>query len=176
MNSVNQKMYTWVKEVVVGLNLCPFAKRPLEEDSIRFINYETAGEKEMFFSFLDEVEFLQNHLDISTTIVSFPHASSDFREFYDFSLTVEMQLEKLGIHEEFQVVCFHPQFVFEGVEADARANYVNRSPYPMLHLLRNIDIEMAIKSPEEGKKISVNNEKMLNSLDDAQLNKLLTYL
>jgi len=45
-----------------------------------------------------------------------------------------------------QVASFHPDYQFEGTDADDVDNFSNRSPYPTLHLLREESIERAVES------------------------------
>jgi uncharacterized protein len=42
------------------------------------------------------------------------------------------------------VASFHPQFQFDGTEADDVTNATNRAPYPTLHLLREDSVERAV--------------------------------
>lgn len=52
----------------------------------------------------------------------------------------------------YQVASFHPEYVFADSPMDDPANYTNRSPYPMLHILREASIAKAIShytSPEK---------------------------
>jgi hypothetical protein len=52
----------------------------------------------------------------------------------------------------YQVASFHPLYRFAGSANDDAANYTNRSPYPMLHLLREESIELALErfpNPEQ---------------------------
>ena len=45
----------------------------------------------------------------------------------------------------YQIASFHPRYCFEGAGTDDAANYTNRSPYPMLHLLRESRVEVALE-------------------------------
>jgi hypothetical protein len=44
------------------------------------------------------------------------------------------------------VATFHPQFQFADTQPDDIENYTNRSPYPILHLLREDSIDRAVES------------------------------
>ena len=43
-----------------------------------------------------------------------------------------------------QVASFHPRYQFAGTDADDVTNYTNRSPFPLLHLLREESVERAV--------------------------------
>ena len=56
----------------------------------------------------------------------------------------ENKLEtKLG--ESFQLVPFHPKFEFQESTPTAVDNYTNRSPYPTFHILREEEVDYAVK-------------------------------
>jgi hypothetical protein len=165
---VKESVEQWLEKIIIGLNLCPFAKKPYLANSIRIQNTQTNDENEMIQFFLDELDYIQNNKSLSTSLVVFQNASLDFLNFYDLFSLMEDLIEQLKLQHEFQVVCFHPQFIFENTEPDKRINVVNRSPYPLIHILRSIEIENALNSPEEGEKISFSNEKLLDSMSDAE--------
>ncbi len=59
--------------------------------------------------------------------------TSSYNDFLDIADALLDELELAGV---IQIASFHPQYRFEGTMKDAIENYTNRSPYPMLHLLR----------------------------------------
>ena len=48
----------WVESFVVGLNLCPFAKRELLQGSIRFVTTRASTEEELLVVLRYELELL----------------------------------------------------------------------------------------------------------------------
>ncbi len=93
-------------------------------------------------------------------------------DFYHLVQDLEEMLEEAGLNSTFQLVAFHPGFVFEGGEANGRANLLNRSPFPTLHILRFSDIEDLNLSKAEAREISLRNERKLNELDESSLRSL----
>lgn len=156
----------WLRKTIIGLNLCPFAKRPFENNQIRLISTESTDDESQVKFFLDEISILQTNKKISTSLLIFENASKDFQNFYDLSGLFEDLIEQLQLSQEFQIVCFHPKFVFEKTDHNARVNYVNRSPLPLIHIIRSFEVESALSSPQEGEQISFNNEKTLSNLSD----------
>ena len=53
-------------------------------------------------------------------------------------------LRNNGYDGVFQIASLHPQYEFAGSDPDDVANYTNRAPYPMLHLLRESSIDRAV--------------------------------
>lgn len=169
----------WLKDIVVELNLCPFAKSPFERGLVRVSESMGSNEEDIFNDFFNELEYL-NEADsnkISTTLLFFSKLEKNFFEFNDFVGELEEMLEKENLSSIFQLIVFHPEFVFVDTEFNARGNYVNRSPFPTIHIVRSAEMEMAIKeSLQNGEKISFMNDQKLSQLSEDEFNKLFHYL
>lgn len=168
----------WLEQIVLGLDLCPFARIPYERGLIRTVVCVDHEEENQLGFFLSELEYLnQNEPSVvSTTLLVYPKASADFREFNDFVGDLEFMLEEAGLADVFQLVAFHPRFVFEETPFDHRGNLVNRSPFPILHILRSEEIARALKNPKDGEIISFNNDKKLHELSPEAVAQLFYYL
>lgn len=167
----------WLQDVIVGLNLCPFAKAPWEKGLIRIQASRATDEEQILQAFLDELNELQMHRpsEISTTLLCFTDYQGDFITFNNLVGSCELILEELGLDELFQLVAFHPNFQFANLTADARANLVNSSPMPLIHIIRKMEIAQVIKEMNDGEKISYANEKRLEQLELADLKKLFPW-
>jgi hypothetical protein len=168
MNKCEQIIDNWLAKTIIGLNLCPFAKQPYQENQIRITSSSLPDEDSQIKFFLDELAILQSDSDISTALVVFENGNSDFYNFYNLTGLLEDMIDQLKLADEFQLVVFHPKFLFENTVSSERVNFVNRSPYPLIHIIRSIDIENALSSPQEGEKISFNNEETLKKLTNAE--------
>jgi len=72
-------------------------------------------------------------------------------DFNDFLDVADGLLEELELDGILQVASFHPDFQFDGTEIDDIENYTNRSPYPVMHLLREESIDRAVDAfPDAG--------------------------
>lgn len=161
----------WLKEVVVGLNLCPFAKAPLENNAIEVVSCKL---DDLFNVFTLELEKL-NDQSFETSLIVLEN-SLDFVSFYDEFTTLEQTLEDNALEEYFQLVAFHPEFVFQGLEFDDLANFVNRSPYPTIHILKKSSFDMLNLAENAGEEISFSNERLLKSLSSEKLKQLFPWL
>ena len=168
----------WVQEVIIGLNLCPFAKPVFESDRIRFAETEALTIEEAGDFFLDELAIIQNApaSEISTTLISFPKWPISFYDFNDFVGWAEGILEEVNLDEHFQLVVFHPEFHFDELELHDRANLVNKSPVPVIHILRTIEVEMVLKNIKDGENISFVNQERLESMTEEEIRKYFPYL
>lgn len=168
----------WLENIVLGLDLCPFARIPYQKGQIRVVECEAADEDQQLGFFLEELDLLHQSVptDISTTIIAYPKGSADFYEFNDFVGDLESLLEEAELSDLYQLVAFHPKFVFVDTDFDHLGNYVNRSPFPILHILRSEEITRALKNPQDGEIISFNNDKKLHEISQETFDQLFYYL
>jgi uncharacterized protein len=99
-----------------------------------------------------------------TTLLIHPWALNDFLEYNDFLDVCEATVAALGLEGELQVASFHPHYRFAGTQSDDIENYTNRSPYPMLHLLREASVERAIAAVGDTAEICRRNIRTLREL------------
>ena len=58
----------WVEDLVVGLNLCPFAKRELLANRVRFFVSEAETEEQLLMDLHSELNLLNEDAGIETTL------------------------------------------------------------------------------------------------------------
>ena len=102
-----------------------------------------------------------------TTLLIHPGVLTDFLEYNDFLDVCEAAVVELDLEGELQVASFHPQYRFAGTQAEDIENYTNRSPYPMLHLLREASIERAIAAVPDTDEIYRRNIRTMRKLGHA---------
>lgn len=166
----------WIEEIIIGLDLCPFAKIPYQNGLVRLSLCETIRENEQKDFFLDELDLLQQTSNkiLSTSLLAFNNDKKNFEDFNDFVGDCEELLIEAGLEEHFQLVFFHPQFRFENTDPDECSNWVGRSPYPVIHILRNAEIEMSIRHFDFS--IPESNKEKLKALSQDDLQKLFFFL
>jgi hypothetical protein len=157
---------TWLEKAVIGLNLCPFAKAVHVKNQIRFV-VSAAREIEALLPEL-ETELQALHAadpdTVDTTLLILPAALQDFMDYNDFLEVADQMLERLDLVGEIQIASFHPQYQFADSAADDIENYTNRSPYPILHLLRESSIERAVEAFPDAEMIFEKNMETLRKL------------
>lgn len=136
----------WLESVVIDLNLCPFAKRELVKERIRFVVTEASTEDALLMALHDELRVLDADDSVATTLLIHPTALQDFYQYNEFLGDADGLLAHLGYEGTYQVASFHPDYQFGGTEPEDVENYTNRSPYPMLHLLREDQLAEVIDS------------------------------
>lgn len=164
---------TWLKSVIIEYSICPFAKRELERGSIYFsVNHDTDIEQ-CLLHLIDECDRLNTEPDIETTLLIYADAFTEFDDYLDFLEIAESLLIEQGYEGTYQLASFHPNYCFQGSDPDDAANYTNRSPYPMLHLLRETSIEQAVASHPDPENIPQHNIELTRRLGLAKMQALL---
>jgi hypothetical protein len=163
----------WVDTVVIGLELCPFARRERECKSIRFTVKEATTQEALLFDLHSEIEILKGAPDIETTLMIHPCVLEDFKEFNDFLSLADSWIDAQGLTGEFQIASFHPEYGFSDTEPEDVVNYTNRSPYPILHILREESLERAIAGYQGIEAVPERNCQLLRELGSERMKALL---
>ena len=136
----------WLERAVIGLNLCPFAKAVHVKKQIRYVVCAATTPTSLCEALLVELQRLADCRadEIDTTLLIHPGVLADFLDYNDFLDVAVGALQDLRLEGVLQIASFHPQYQFAGTPVDDITNYTNRSPYPMLHLLREESIDRAV--------------------------------
>ena len=142
--------------MVIGCNFCPFAAREVKKDSIRFEVIE--GNKAFVLLALTEVlKKMDAETEIETMFLLLPQNFDRFMDYLKLTEGADALVKKSGYEGIYQVASFHPDYLFAGSSMNDAANYTNRSPYPMLHILREESVSRAIDSYPDTHKIPEKN-------------------
>jgi hypothetical protein len=136
----------WVERVVIGLNLCPFAKAVQVKRRIRYAVTAAVSADQLLSELEHELEVLiaADAVAVETTLLIHPLAMGEFIDYHFFMDEAVAALRRLGIVGMLQIAGFHPQYRFAGTDSDDMSNFTNRSPHPMLHLLRESSVQSAV--------------------------------
>lgn len=139
---------TWLEKAVIGLNLCPFAKAVHLHDRIRYFVSGARTEAQLLEDLMAELRALHaaDPALCETTLLIHPHVLAGFSDYNEFLGRADAAVCELGLEGVMQVASFHPEYQFEDAGPHDIENYTNRSPYPMLHLLRESSVERAVTS------------------------------
>jgi hypothetical protein len=126
----------------------------------------------------DEVMLLEETPadELETTLVVLPEALPEFLEFNQFLGLAEQLLIDSGWQGVFQIASFHPHYQFDGTLPDAAENLTNRSPYPVLHLLREESLAKAVAAYPDTQAIPERNIQRMRDLSDEQKLRIFPYL
>jgi len=156
----------WIERAVIGLNLCPFARMPFQQGRVRFRVSQAHDAEDVLDDLCGELQSLHaaDPLDCETTLLILPHAFADFLDFNDFLDQADAAIDVLRLEGEIQVASFHPDFCFADTAPDDIENCTNRSPCPILHLLREDSIERAVTAVADSEDIYRRNVETLRRL------------
>jgi hypothetical protein len=156
----------WLERAVIGQQLCPFAAAPYLRDRVRFQVSAQRTTTGLLDDLRRELQILQaaDPLQCETTLLIHPQVLTDFLDYNDFLDECDAAVEELGLEGELQVASFHPDYRFAGARAQDITNFTNRSPYPMLHLLREASVARAVASFPDIEEIGPKNMETLRRL------------
>jgi uncharacterized protein len=156
----------WLEKAVVGLRLCPFAAVPFAREQIRyFVSGErtTDGLTQELTGELEHLHATDSQL-CETTLLIHPYVLNDFADYNQFLDEADAAIAALDLGGELQIASFHPDYRFAGSAPSDVQNCSNRSPYPMLHLLREASVTRAVAAYPEIDEIGKRNQATLLAL------------
>jgi uncharacterized protein len=138
----------WIERAVIGLNLCPFARSVFETGGVRCVVSAARTEDELVADL--DVELRRLHgvdaTECETALLIHPHVLQGFFDYNDFLDIADATLDALDLGDVIQIASFHPAYQFADTSPDDVENCTNRSPFPMLHLLRQASVDRAVAS------------------------------
>ena len=165
----------WVSDFVIGLGICPFAQHPFEHGLIDFQVYPGLDIEECLTFLSSELTRLDIAAPtiIETTLIVLPALVPEFEDYLDLLDQADDTLVNLKLEGIFQIASFHPQYQFGGSEKTDISNHTNRSPYPMIHLLREDSVYEAAKRHPDVDGIPDRNIRLLESMDAEEVRRYL---
>ncbi|OLQ88472.1 hypothetical protein BIY22_09970 [Vibrio panuliri] len=173
-NQVNQ----WLNDVVIGLNLCPFAAKPQRNNQIEIIVSAAQNDEALLEDIFNQLLHLEHTPveELETTLVVAPHMLDDFWDYNLFIDWVEGIIHQQGWDGIFQVATFHPDYCFADSEPEDASNLTNRAPYPIFHLIREASLEHVLKHYPNPELIPETNIARVGALTPAERAQLFPYL
>lgn len=166
----------WLNRFIIAFNICPFARREQQRNTIRYRVSHTDRTETALETLIEECRFLDENSETETTLLIFPIGFKDFDDYLDMLDIAERLLHAQRYEGIYQLASFHPDYCFEmasELEQDDPANYTNRSPYPMLHIIRESSIERAVATSPDPENIPARNIKLTRELGLEKLQALL---
>ncbi|CAE6944846.1 hypothetical protein ACOMICROBIO_GDFFDHBD_03271 [Vibrio sp. B1REV9] len=178
INTITQQVDQWLNDVVIGLNLCPFAAKPQRNKQIKIFVSEANQEETLLEDILLQLIELNNTepKKLETTLVVVPNMLQDFWDYNFFIDWVEGLIKQQDWEGIFQVATFHPDYCFGGSEPGDDENLTNRSPYPVFHLIREESMEKVLKHYPDPESIPDTNIARVSALTKEERKNLFPYL
>ena len=161
---------------MIGLNLCPFAKAVHVRGQIHWaISPATTLEGVLSNLQIELTALVQaDPAERDTTLLVTSEALNDFLDMLDLLEQADRMLRRMGMEGVIQIASFHPNYQFAGTRADDIENFTNRSPYPVLHLLREESVDQAVAAFPDARAIYETNIGTLKRLGHEGWRQLLS--
>jgi hypothetical protein len=175
---VEQHTRAWLDSFVVGLNLCPFARPVIAADGLRLVVCDSGKLEDIAALYLYELDLIcqSPESDIATSLLVLPSGLEDFETYLDFVDNANHLLADQGLAGTIQLASFHPQYQFDGEPEEASSHFTNRSPYPMIHFLREDMMERLLQDFPNPEQIPQRNIETLQAIETAELQRRLDNL
>jgi hypothetical protein len=157
LQQVATQTENWVKQVIMKFNICPFARREVERASIRYAVIDESKLDKVLQALVQECVYLDEHKEVETTLFILPRGFEGFYPYLDLVDIATDLLFEQGYEGQYQLASFHPDYCFDGEAQDSAANYTNRSPYPTLHIIREVSMELALANYDDPETIPERN-------------------
>lgn len=170
---VQAEIDLWIQKFIIGLNFCPFAKKEIERQTVRYKISKTEQVNDALTCLLDEIALLEQQSEIQTSLLIFPCGFQIFDQYLELLNRADVLISQGGYSGIYQLASFHPDYCFADVDPSDPANFTNRSPYPILHILRESSIEAVLKRYPNPESIPENNINKARELGTEYLKGLL---
>ncbi len=166
----------WVETFVVARDVCPFAGREVARDSVRYVAVPADDPEAALLALFDECRHLDATPEVETTLLVLTPGLEAFEDYLDLLEVAEALLAEQGYEGTYQLASFHPEYVFADAEPEDPANFTNRSPFPMWHLLREAGLERALNHHPDPASIPARNIAAMRELGHDVLSDALARL
>ncbi len=178
MPSIEHSVERWLQDVVIGLNLCPFAAKPQRKQQVRMSVSAARTEEQLLQDLHAELVLLDDSTPerLETTLLIVANMLAEFADYNQFLNLADALLLQHDWQGQYQIASFHPNYQFAGTDSDDAENLTNRSPYPILHILREASIEKALQNYPSPEQIPSKNIYTVNRLTLSERRKCFPYL
>ncbi|MDC0611624.1 DUF1415 domain-containing protein [Vibrio sp.] len=174
---IEQQVEKWLDDVVIGLNLCPFAAKPRRNGQIKIRISNAKNDEQLLNDIIEEFTLLDNltATDLETTLVVTPNYCESFDDYLEIVDWLEAIIDQQW-RGTYQLATFHPDYYFDGTDPDDDENLTNRSPFPVFHLIREASMEKVLKHYPNPEAIPDTNIETVSNLTESQRQELFGYL
>ncbi|MCC5791928.1 MAG: DUF1415 domain-containing protein [Legionellaceae bacterium] len=170
---IKAQVLHWVRSFIVKLHICPFASHVLTENRLGIKVSAAESLEEALEELMRAIYHLDEDIHEETTLLIFPYLFADFSEYLDYVGMAENLLSMESYDGIYQLATFHPDYVFADVSNEDVSNYTNRSPYPMVHILRESSLDKAIAFYGDTESIPAKNIQLMHQLGLDKIQQLM---
>ena len=164
----------WILDVVVGCGFCPFAAKEIKRGSVHYEVLQQSDKSSALTAMILLLHKMDGDDQIETALLIMPEGFKSFDIYLQLTEMADILLTKEKYEGIYQVAGFHPRYLFAGSNDNDAANYTNRSPYPMLHFLREASVSKAVDSYPDIEEVPNRNIRFANDKGIEHMKTLLT--
>lgn len=161
--AVVEQTKAWLKDIIIGLNFCPFAKKEFVNNTIEYQTSSCGQVKVALQELIAQCQYLVENPKAETTLLIFERGFKQFDSYLQLLDYASQLIDDSGYEGVFQLASFHPYYCFEGEAYDDAANFTNRSPFPMIHIIREKSMEKVLRLYKNPENIPINNVNLARS-------------
>ena len=166
------RVHHWVEKAVIGLDLCPFARSVYAQNKLRCVVSESEQVDELMLDLYQQCQYLIDTPNIDTTLLIIPHQLQEFADFNQMLDQADALITNYEWTGVFQIASFHPGYQFNNTSIDDRENWSNRSPFPILHILRESSVERALSGYAHPERIPQANIRTLAAIEVTEFDRI----
>lgn len=163
----------WLSNVIIEHSICPFAQREFDNNRIHYEIIESTQLEAQLEHLILQCEALDKDSHRETSLLIFPSSLFEFEAYLDTLEIATELMAKQGYEGIYQLASFHPKYCFADSVSNDASNYTNRSPYPMLHILREASIEKALINYPDPENIPERNIELTRELGLEKMEQML---
>ena len=164
--SISALVNGWARHVVVGLNLCPFARETLDSGRLHVAITDADSESGVSHAVYQQVDRLLKTPPerVATTLVVAPRfAPDDFLRFHALCNELEESIENGTLKDSVMLACFHPMHAWaDALHHDDPVNFDKRAPFPIINILRTDQVDNVIEQGRTRGILQRNKETLLS--------------
>ena len=164
----------WIQQFIIRYNICPFAARSVMNHEIYFFCSDHVDIESQLLDLVVVCNQLVSATseEITNAFLIFYNCESSFEEFLVLEDAGSMLLEEKELDLDLQLVGFHPQFRYADELDDDPSNLTNRSPLPMMHIIKSEIMNKAILSHPDIESVPERNKTLLQSMKKDDLEEI----
>lgn len=163
----------WVEHFIIHWGVCPFAKAVFDSNDIMYRVIDSGDMEEQAVAIMSQIQQMKSDPSPETVLIIFPKGLEDFSDYLLLLEVCNQLIEQRGESDFIQLASFHPDYLFEGEGADSASHYSNRSPWPIIHLIRQNSIADALKNFDNPEAIPQRNIELMQQLGSDKLKQQL---
>ncbi len=163
----------WVEHVIIRYGICPFAKSVFATDDIQYRIIDSSDLEQQAMSLMGQLQLMKTNPTPETALLVFPTGVEDFEDYLLLLEVCNQLLEQRQETDVIQLASFHPDYLFEGEPEDSPSHFSNRSPWPIIHLIRQDSIARALENFAEPESIPERNIALMHQIGHTKLEQQL---